>query len=99
LQHIFRAAGKQFHGRPGVDRGRALLLRQANGKINLFGHLTACFTGLHSPVFRKHQLSDMLTQRIYGLSMGQVEDIAHKQLRCDSAMAALRASGCPKHAL
>jgi hypothetical protein len=49
--------------------GGALLLREVDGKINLLGRLAGCFSDGRSPLLVKHQLPEMLAQRIYGLAL------------------------------
>jgi hypothetical protein len=63
--------------------GGALLLREVDDKINLLGRLGACFLDGRSPLFVTHQLSEMLSQRIYGLALGYEDLNDHEQLRMD----------------
>jgi hypothetical protein len=69
--------------------GGALLLREADRKINLLGRLAACFTDGRSPLLVKHQLSEMLAQRIYGLALGYEDLNDHEQLRRDPLLGLL----------
>jgi len=69
--------------------GGALLLREADGKINLLGRLTGCFQDGRSPVLITHQLPEMLSQRIYGLALGYEDLNDHQQLRKDPLLAVL----------
>jgi hypothetical protein len=69
--------------------GGALLLREADRKINLLGRLAACFTDGRSPLLVKHPLSEMLAQRIYGLALGYEDLNDHEQLRRDPLLALL----------
>jgi hypothetical protein len=61
----------------------ALLLREVDGKINLLGRLAGCFADGRSPLLVRHQLSAMLSQRIYGLALGYEDLNDHEQLRSD----------------
>jgi hypothetical protein len=69
--------------------GGALLLRQADRKINLLARLAACFSDGRSPSLITHQLPEMLAQRIYGLALGYEDLNDHEQLRSDPLMAVL----------
>ena len=69
--------------------GGALLLRETNRKINLLGRLADCFSDGRSALLVKHQLSEMLAQRIYGLALGYEDLNDHEQLRCDPLLAVL----------
>jgi hypothetical protein len=69
-------------GRVSSDGG-ALLLREADRRINLLGRLAGCFSDGRSPLLVKHGLSEMLAQRIYGLALGYEDLCDHEQLRSD----------------
>jgi hypothetical protein len=69
--------------------GGALLLREADRKINLLGRLAGCFNDGRSPLLVKHQLSEMLAQRIYGLALGYEDLNDHEQLRSDPLLGLL----------
>jgi hypothetical protein len=69
--------------------GGSLLLREADRKINLLGRLRSCFSDGRSPLLVKHQLSEMLAQRIYGLALGYEDLNDHEQLRTDPLLALL----------
>jgi hypothetical protein len=69
--------------------GGSLLLREADRKINLLGRLAACFSDGRSPLLVKHQVSEMLAQRIYGLALGYEDLNDHEQLRRDPLLGVL----------
>jgi hypothetical protein len=69
--------------------GGSLLLRETDRRINLLGRLAGCFTDGCSPLLVKHPLSEMLTQRIYGLALGYEDLNDHEQLRADPLLAVL----------
>jgi hypothetical protein len=75
-------------GRLSSDGG-ALLLREVDRKINLFGRLAGCFSDGRSPLQVKHQLPQMLAQRLYGLALGYEDLNDHEQLRSDPLLAVL----------
>jgi hypothetical protein len=69
--------------------GGSLLLREVDLKINLLGRLAGCFTDRRSPLLIKHQLMEMLSQRIYGLALGYEDLNDHEQLRSDPLLGLL----------
>jgi hypothetical protein len=69
--------------------GGALLLREVDRKINLLGRLGGCFQDGRMPLLVKHQLPEMLAQRIYGLALGYEDLNDHEQLRCDPLLGVL----------
>jgi hypothetical protein len=75
-------------GRVSSDGG-ALLLREADRKINLLGRLAGCFIDGRSPLLVRHQLSEMVAQRIYGLALGYEDLNDHEQLRSDPLLGLL----------
>jgi hypothetical protein len=75
-------------GRVSSDGG-ALLLREADRKINLLGRLASCFSDGRAPLLVRHRLSEMLAQRIYGLTLGYEDLNDHEQLRSDPLLGLL----------
>jgi hypothetical protein len=75
-------------GRVSSDGG-ALLLREVDGKIRLLERLAVCFSDGRMPLLVKHQLPQMLAQRIYGLALGYEDLNDHEQLRSDPLLAVL----------
>src|ERR1700728_4193458 len=69
--------------------GGALLLREVDRKINLLGRLTGSIVDGRSPLLVKHQLSEMLAQRIFGLALGYEDLNDHEQLRSDPLLGLL----------
>jgi Transposase DDE domain group 1 len=69
--------------------GGALLLREVDQKINLLGRLAACFSDGRSALLIKHQLPEILAQRIYGLALGYEDLNDHEQLRSDPLLGVL----------
>jgi hypothetical protein len=87
--HFWRRVEAGFSaGQVSSDVG-ALLLRQADQKINLLGRVAACFTDRRSPLLVTHKLTEMLSQRIYGLALGYEDLNDHEQLRHDPLMGVL----------
>ena len=87
--HFSRRVEAEFSaGRVSSDGG-ALLLREADRRINLLGRLASCFIDGRSPLLVKHRLSEMLAQRIYGLALGYEDLCDHEQLRSDPLLGLL----------
>ena len=87
--HFSRRVEASFTAGQVSTDGGALLLRQADGKIGLLKRVASCFTDRRSPLLVEHQLSEMLSQRIYGLALGYEDLNDHEQLRHDPLMAVL----------
>lgn len=87
--HFSRRVEAGFTAGQVSSDGGALLLRQADHKINLLGRVAACFTDRRSPVLVQHQLAEMLAQRIYGLALGYEDLNDHEQLRHDPLLSVL----------
>jgi hypothetical protein len=87
--HFSRRVQSEFSaGRVSSDGG-ALLLREADRRINLLGRLSGCFLDDRAPLLVKHNLSEMLSQRIYGLALGYEDLNDHEQLRNDPLLGVL----------
>ena len=87
--HFSRRVAASFTAGQVSSDGGALLLRQADQKIHLLGRVAACFTDRRSPVFVQHHLTEMLSQRIYGLALGYEDLNDHDELRRDPLMGVL----------
>jgi hypothetical protein len=87
--HFSRRVEAEFSaGRVSSDGG-ALLLREADRRIDLLGRLAGCFIDGRAPMLVKHRLSEMLAQRIYGLALGYEDLCDHEQLRNDPLLGLL----------
>jgi hypothetical protein len=87
--HFSRRVQAEFTaGRVSSDGG-ALVLRETDRRINLLGRLANCFLDGRSPLLVKHNLSEMLSQRIYGLALGYEDLNDHEQLRSDPLLGLL----------
>ncbi len=87
--HFSRRVQAEFTaGRVSSDGG-ALLLREADRRINLLDRLASCFLDGRAPLLVKHSLSEMLAQRIYGLALGYEDLCDHEQLRTDPLLGVL----------
>jgi hypothetical protein len=87
--HFSRRVQAEFTaGRISSDGG-ALLLRETDRRIDLLGRLSSCFLDGRTPLLVKHRLSEMLSQRIYGLALGYEDLCDHEQLRSDPLLGLL----------
>lgn len=81
--HFSRRVEAGFTAGQVSSDGGALLLRQAERRINLLGRLTACFSDGRNPEQVEHTVSEMLAQRIYALALGYEDLNDHDELRAD----------------
>jgi Transposase DDE domain group 1 len=87
--HFSRQVQAEFTaGRVSSDGG-ALLLREADRRVNLLDRLAGCFMDGRAPLLVKHRLPEMLAQRIYGLALGYEDLNDHEQLRSDPLLGLL----------
>jgi hypothetical protein len=91
--HFSRRVEAGFTAGQVSSDGGALLLREVEGKINLLGRLAGCFEDGRMPLLVKHQLPEMLAQRIYGLALGYEDLNDHEQLRSDPVLGVLSGKG------
>ncbi|HEY4355583.1 MAG TPA: transposase, partial [Acidobacteriaceae bacterium] len=87
--HFSRRVAAEFCGGRVSSDGGALLLREVEGKVDLLGRLSACFTDQRDQRRVEHPLSSLLSQRIYGLALGYEDLNDHEQLRTDPLFALL----------
>jgi len=87
--HFSRRVEAGFTAGQVSSDGGALLLREVDRKINLLGRLAGSFVDGRSPLLVKHQLSELLAQRIFGLALGYEDLCDHEQLRSDPLLGLL----------
>src|SRR6201981_2078156 len=87
--HFSRRVEAGFTAGQVSSDGGALLLREADRRIHLLGRVGASFLDGRSPLLVRHQLSEMLSQRIYGLALGYEDLNDHEQLRSDPLLGLL----------
>jgi len=87
--HFSRSVKAGFTAGQVSTDGGALLLRETDHKIKMLGRLGNCFLDGRSPLLVRHQLSEMLSQRIYGLALGYEDLNDHEQLRTDPLLGLL----------
>jgi hypothetical protein len=97
--HFSRRVQAEFTaGRVSSDGG-ALLLREADRRIDLLSRLSGCFLDGRAPLLVRHRLSEMLSQRIYGLALGYEDLCDHEQLRSDPLLGLLSGKRDPDEPL
>lgn len=84
-----RTVVARFDGGTMSSDGGALLLQRTNQKLNLLERAAACFRDGRKPWLIKHQVEEMLAQRVYGLALGYEDLSDHDQLRQDPLLALL----------
>ena len=87
--HFSRRVEAGFTAGQVSSDGGSLLLRQADRKIKLLDRVAGCFVDGRSPFLIRHRLSEMLSQRIYGLALGYEDLNDHEQLRSDPLLGLL----------
>ena len=87
--HFSRRVEAAFSAGQVSSDGGAPLLREVDRRINLLGRLAGCFSDGRRPLLVKHQLTEMLSQRIYGLALGYEDLNDHEQLRRDPLLGLL----------
>jgi hypothetical protein len=87
--HFSRRVEAEFTAGQVSTDGGALLLREVDRRINLLDRLASCFSDGRRPLLVKHQLAEMLSQRIYGLALGYEDLNDHQQLRSDPLLGLL----------
>ena len=81
--HFSRRVEAEFSAGQVTSDGGVLLLREVDRRINLLERLAGCFFDGRSPWLVKHQLPEMLAQRIYGITLGYEDLNDHEELRRD----------------
>ena len=87
--HFSRRVEAEFSAGQVSSDGGALLLREVDRRVQLLRRLTGCFQDGRSPLLVKHQLSEMLAQRIYGMALGYEDLNDHDELRRDPLLSLL----------
>ncbi len=90
----FEACGRReivarFDGGTISSDGGAMLLRQTDRRLNLLPRLADCFLDGRNQNQVEHSVLEMLSQRIYGLTLGYEDLNDHEQLRNDPVFSIL----------
>src|SRR5260370_38478669 len=87
--HGSRRVTAQFDGGEMTTDAGGLLLREADRRLNLLPRLAHCFLDGRDPALVKHSVLEMISQRIYGLALGDEDLNDQKQLRRDPLLKVL----------
>jgi hypothetical protein len=85
----------EFSGGTVSSDGGALLLPEADSKMNLLARLSECFIDRRNPVLIEHSIKQMIRQRVYALALGYEDLNDHEQLRQDPLLSALAGKAQP----
>ena len=88
-QHFRREVVARFDGGAITSDAGGLLLRETDRRIDLLRRFAACFEDRRDPDRIEHQVSELVSQRIYGLALGYEDLNDHDQLRTDPLLALL----------
>ena len=88
-RHFSREVKADFAGGSISSEGGALLLREADRRLNLLKRFAGCFHDGRDPRYITHRLSEVLAQRVYGLGLGYEDLNDHEQLRHDPLLGLL----------
>ena len=87
--HFSRGVMVRFDGGTMSSDGGALLLRQTDRRLNLLSRLAGCFDDQRSPWLISHRVQELVSQRVYALTLGYEDLNDHDQLRADPLLAVL----------
>src|SRR5665213_3147015 len=79
--HFSRRVEAGFTAGQVSSDGGGLLLREVDRRIKMMDRVAACFTDVRSAERIEHTLAEMLSQRIFGLTLGYEDVNDHEQLR------------------
>jgi hypothetical protein len=94
-KHFRREVVGEFSGGAMTSDGGALLLREADQKMNLLARFSQCFLDGRNLDLIEHPVEQMLAQRIYGLALGYEDLNDHEQLRHDPVLGVLAGKAEP----
>ncbi len=72
-----------FNGGRLTSDGGGLLLREVEGRFGVIRQLSECFQDRRKPHLIEHSVTEMLSQRVYGLALGYEDLNDHDALRRD----------------
>jgi hypothetical protein len=93
--HGRREIVAEFSGGTVSSDGGALLLQEADLKMNLLARFSQCFIDRRNPVLIEHSIEQMIRQRVYALALGYEDLNDHEQLRQDPLLSALAGKAQP----
>ena len=81
--HFSRQVVARFDGGTMTTDGGGLLLRETDRRLNLLPRVAECFLDGRNPVLVEHSVEQLVSQRVYGLTLGYEDLNDHEQLRQD----------------
>jgi hypothetical protein len=79
----------KFNGGMITSDGGGLLLREVEKRAHIAGRFSHCFTDFRDQDSIEHTVSELVSQRIYGLALGYEDLNDHDMLRSDPLLAVL----------
>ncbi len=91
---VFQAVGRRdvvgkFDGGTITSDAGALLLREVERATSINDRIAKCFSDFRDPDRVEHQLTELISQRVYGLALGYEDLNDHDELRKDPLLATL----------
>ena len=90
--HFSRRVEASFEAGAMTSDAGGLLLREADGRLNLVSRFARCFVDGRNQAMIRHSVAEMVAQRVYGLALGYEDLNDHEQLRNDPLMQVLAGS-------
>ena len=94
-RHFKREVVGEFGGGTMTSDAGALLLREADRKMNLLPRFSQCFLDGRNADLIEHSVEQMLAQRVYALALGYEDLNDHEQLRNDPLLRMLAGKAEP----
>ncbi|HWC17805.1 MAG TPA: IS1380 family transposase [Terriglobales bacterium] len=94
-RHCKREVVGEFSGGTMTSDAGALLLREADLRMNLLPRFSQCFLDGRNPALIEHSVEQMLAQRVYALALGYEDLNDHEQLRNDALLRMLAGKAEP----
>ena len=87
--HFSRRVEASFEAGAMTSDAGGLLLRETDRRLNLLARLSECFLDGRNPSLVRHQVGEMVAQRVYALALGYEDLNDHEQLRQDPVLQVL----------
>jgi Transposase DDE domain group 1 len=87
--HFSRRVEASFEAGAMTSDAGGLLLRETDRRLDLLPRLAECFLDGRNPSLVRHQLGEMVAQRVYALALGYEDLNDHEQLRHDPVLQVL----------
>jgi hypothetical protein len=88
-RHAGREVRASFDGGTMSSDGGTPLLAEVDRRLRLLDRLAGCFRDERSPLLVRHQVRELLAQRVYGMALGYEDLNDHEQLRHDPLLGVL----------